>query len=54
MNTVNSIGLITKYSDQFFDKVYKQDSVTSVLDTTDERVKFIGAKTVKIAKMQFG
>lgn len=54
MNTVNSIGLITKYSDQFFDKVYKQDSVTSILDTTDERVKFIGAKTVKIAKMQFG
>ena len=54
MNTVNSIGLIIKYSDQFFDKVYKQDSVTSVLDTTDERVKFIGAKTVKIAKMQFG
>lgn len=54
MNMTNSIGLITKYSDQFFDKVYKQDSVTSVLDTTDERVKFIGAKTVKIAKMQFG
>ena len=54
MNTVNSIGLITRFSDQFFDKVYKQDSVTSVLDTTDERVKFIGAKTVKIAKMQFG
>ena len=54
MNTVNSIGLITKYSDQFFDKVYKQDSVTSILDTTDERVKFIGAKTVKVAKMQFG
>lgn len=54
MNTVNSIGLITKYSEDYFDKVYKQDSVTSVLDTTDERVKFTGAKTVKIAKMQFG
>ena len=54
MNTVNSIGLITQFSDKFFDKVYKQDSVTSILDTTDERVKFIGAKTVKIAKMQFG
>ena len=54
MNTVNSIGLITQFSDKYFDKVYKQDSVTSVLDTTDERVKFIGAKTVKIAKMQFG
>ena len=28
--TTNSIGLITKYSPEYFDKVYKQEAVTSV------------------------
>lgn len=50
----NSIGLITKYSPEYFDKVYKQEAVTSVFDANRESVKFTGAKTVKIGKLQLG
>lgn len=50
----NSIGLITKYSPEYFDKVYKQEAVTSVFDVNRESVKFTGAKTVKIGKLQLG
>lgn len=50
----NSIGLITKYSPEYFDKVYKQEAVTSVFDANRESVKFMGAKTVKIGKLQLG
>lgn len=50
----NSIGLITKYSPEYFDKVYKQEAVTSVFDANKESVKFTGAKTVKIGKLQLG
>lgn len=50
----NSIGLITKYSPEYFDKVYKQEAVTSVFDANKESIKFTGAKTVKIGKLQLG
>ena len=50
----NNIGLITKYSTKAWDKVYKQASVTSILDEESRRVQFIGAKTVRIAKLQMG
>lgn len=54
MAVSNSIGLIQKYSKEYFDKVYKQEAVTSVLDASPALVKFEGAKTVKIAKLQTG
>ena len=51
---MNHFELITKYSPMAWDEVYKQESVTSMLDTNKELVKFTGAKTVKIAKFQAG
>ncbi len=51
---MNHFELITKYSPMAWDEVYKQESVTSLLDTNKELVKFTGAKTVKIAKFQAG
>ena len=50
----NSIELITKYSPQYWDVVYKQEAVTSILDANPKMVKFEGTKTVKIAKWQNG
>lgn len=50
----NNIELITKYSPKYWDLVYKQDAVTSVLDSNQKLVKFEGAKTVKIGKWQNG
>ena len=50
----NSIELITKYSPQYWDVVYKQEAVTSILDANPKIVKFEGTKTVKIAKWQNG
>ncbi len=46
----NSIELITKYSTKAWDKVYKSEARSSLLDAPDAQVKFTGAKTVKIAK----
>lgn len=46
----NSIELITKYSTKAWDKVYKAEARSSLLDAPDAQVKFTGAKTVKIAK----
>ena len=46
----NSIELITKYSTKAWDKVYKAEARSSLLDAPDSQVKFTGAKTVKIAK----
>lgn len=54
MAVTNSLALIQKYSVDYFDKVYKQEAVTSVLDSNPTLVKFEGAKTVKIAKLQTG
>lgn len=50
----NNIALITKYSPDAWDKVYKQEAVTSVLDANKGMVQFTGAKTVKIAKFSNG
>lgn len=46
----NSIALITKYSTQAWDKVYKAEAISSLLDGDRELLKFTGTKTVKIAK----
>lgn len=51
---VNNIELITKYSTEAWDTVYKQESVMSMLDANPKLVKFEGAKTVKIGKFQAG
>ena len=50
----NVIELITKYSPQAWDTVYKQEAMSSFLDAPKEYVSFTGAKTVKIAKWQNG
>lgn len=50
----NQIALITKYSPDAWDKVYKQEAVTSVLDANKDMVQFTGTKTVKIAKFSNG
>ena len=51
---MNQIQLITKYSTEAWDTVYKQESVMSLLDANPKLVKFEGAKTVKIGKYQAG
>lgn len=43
----NSIALATRYL-PLLDEVYKRGSLTSILDMTDERVRWIGAKTVEL------
>lgn len=54
----NQIDLITKYSTKAWDKVYKAEAVSSLLDAPSGMVKFDdsfnGAKTVKIAKFMSG
>lgn len=49
----NNINLITKYSAEAWDKVYKQESVTSLLRPAIP-VRWVGAKTVKVPKLQTG
>ena len=51
---MNNFELIIKYSTNAFDEVYKQESVTSLLDANKDLVKFTGTKTVKITKFQAG
>ena len=46
----NVIGLITKYGTKAWDKVYKAEACSSVLDGDKDLMKFTGVKTVKIAK----
>lgn len=46
----NAIALITKYSTKAWDKVYKAEACSSVLDGDKDLLKFTGVKTVKIAK----
>lgn len=46
----NSIDLITKYGTKAWDKVYKAEACSSVLDGDRDLLKFTGVKTVKIAK----
>lgn len=53
----NSVALITKYSTEAFDKVYKTDSRIGLLEgMTDGRVKFSidNAKIVKVYKANYG
>ena len=47
----NSISLATKYV-PFLDEIYKRESVTSILDTANERVNWIGAQTAKVFKIE--
>lgn len=46
----NSIDLITRYGTKAWDKVYKAEACSSVLDGDRDLLKFTGVKTVKIAK----
>lgn len=46
----NAIDLITRYSSKAWDKVYKREAISSVLDGDKDLLKFTGAKTVKIAR----
>ena len=46
----NAIELITKYSTKAWDKVYKAESRSAILDGEKDLLKFVGTKTVKIAK----
>ena len=46
----NAIELITRYSSKAWDKVYKREAISSVLDGDKDLLKFTGAKTVKIAR----
>lgn len=47
---MNAINLITKYSTQAWDKIYKAEAISSILDGDKDLMKFTGVKTVKIAK----
>ena len=47
---MNNIELITKYATEAWDKVYKKESISSILDGEKDLMKFVGVKTVKIAK----
>ena len=47
----NSITLAEKYL-PLLDEVYKRESLTAILDTANERVRWIGAKTANIFKME--
>lgn len=46
----NSINLITKYGTKAWDKVYKAEACSSVLDGDKDLLKFQGTKVVRIAK----
>lgn len=50
----NYIELITKYSSQAWDKVYKREAISSMFDAQAGLFQFTGAKTVKIATWQVG
>lgn len=50
MPVANSISLATKFL-PLLDEVYKRNSLTSILDTANERVNFIGAQTAKVFKV---
>lgn len=50
----NSIALILKYAPDVFDDVYKKEATSSILAKNNADVQFTGAKTVRVAKRQFG
>ena len=45
----NTIQLVTKFV-PIMDEIYKRESVTSILDTANSNVRFIGANQVKVFK----
>lgn len=45
----NTIQLVTKFV-PIMDEIYKRESVTSILDTANSNVRFIGANVVKVFK----
>lgn len=47
MPPANTIGLASKYL-PVLDEVYKRGSLTSIFDTAENRVNWIGAKTVSL------
>lgn len=51
---ISSIALITKYSVENYDKIYKADATASILAPAANMVQFTGAKTVRVAKISFG
>lgn len=53
-DAINNIGLITKFSTKGWDKVYKAEAMSSLLDAQEGLLQFTGAKTCKIAKVAFG
>jgi len=50
----NKIELITKYSEEAFDEVYRSESRIALLDGNMKGMTFVGAKTVKIPKWTGG
>lgn len=46
----NSVALAQKYL-PLLDEVYKRESLSSVLDTANERINWIGADTAKVMKL---
>ena len=53
-DAINNLALITKYSTKGWDKVYKANAASSILDAGEGLFQFTGAKTCKIAKVAFG
>ena len=47
---MNNIQLITKFATEAWDKVYKKQSISSIFDGERDLMKFVGVKTVMIAK----
>ena len=45
----NTVQLVTKFV-PIMDEVYKRESVTSILDTANSNIQFIGANAVKVFK----
>lgn len=50
----NTIALITKYSTESWDKVYKAESRASYLTPRDGKVQWKDARTIKVAKVSLG
>ena len=50
MPVANSVSLVTKFQ-PYLDDIYKRESLTAILDTTADKVQFIGAQTAKIFKV---
>ena len=47
---MNNVQLITKFATEAWDKVYKKDAISSILDGEKDLMRFTGTRTVKIAR----